>query len=164
MPNTQFRIRRATAADSRALAKCRVALFAEIDREPENRAEFEGSCDSAIERFGANGLAASWLAESAMGAAVIGTIMLLTYPRLPAPGTPAMTEGYIVSVYVAPEWRRNGVARALTDAAVAFAREAGMGRVRLHATAGGRAVYEGAGFVAKEDAMELDLAPSPTPT
>ena len=88
---------------------------------------------------------------------MIGSITLLTYPRLPGPRNHAATEGYIVSVYVATEWRRKGVARALTDAAVAEARESGMGRVRLHATDGGRAVYEGLGFVSRADAMELDL-------
>ena len=69
-------------------------------------------------------------------------------------------EGYIVSVYVAPAWRRRGLASALTDTAIAYAREVGMARVRLHATPVGREVYERAGFSRRDDAMEIELTAS----
>ena len=161
MPDAPFLIRRTTADDAPALAQCRTDLFLELGQLPhtDDRAEFETLCEIAIGRFDEKGLATAWLAESTTGQSVLGSIILLRYPRLPAPRNAVTSEGYIVSVYVIPAWRRKGVARALTDAVVTFARESGMGRLRLHATSGGRAVYEGAGFVARDDAMELDLTP-----
>lgn len=66
-------------------------------------------------------------------------------------------EGYLLSIFVAPEWRRRGVATALVAAAIHAARERGLRRIRLHSTPEGRRTYERAGFVARLNEMELRL-------
>jgi GNAT superfamily N-acetyltransferase len=63
---------------------------------------------------------------------------------------------YICNVYVVPKWRRRGLARALTQAAVAWARDSGCEVVRLRTSKMGRPVYESLGFQ-RTDELELRL-------
>ncbi|HEY1976985.1 MAG TPA: GNAT family N-acetyltransferase [Candidatus Baltobacteraceae bacterium] len=62
--------------------------------------------------------------------------------------------GYIFGVRVDPEQRGRGIATRLTQEAVAFLRDLGCERVRLHASRFGRRAYERLGFVPTNE-MEL---------
>ena len=64
--------------------------------------------------------------------------------------------GWIIGVYVLPEYRRHGIARALTEAAVSWLRRAGCSEVKLHASPFGRGIYESLGF-ARTYEMKLKL-------
>jgi GNAT superfamily N-acetyltransferase len=66
------------------------------------------------------------------------------YSTLKGPGG-----GWIMDVYVLPEYRNRGLARLLTRAALAWLREHGVGDIRLVASAQARAlrIYEPLGFV-----------------
>jgi GNAT superfamily N-acetyltransferase len=66
----------------------------------------------------------------------------------PRPRVPGGTVPYLLSVYVDPAHRRHGLARSITEAAIAAARAAGHPRLALHASEAGRPVYEKLGFVA----------------
>ena len=63
---------------------------------------------------------------------------------------------YVCTVYVKPEFRRRGIARALTQQAVAWAQRNGCDIVRLRTSPMGRPVYESLGFV-QSDELELRL-------
>jgi ribosomal protein S18 acetylase RimI-like enzyme len=54
--------------------------------------------------------------------------------------------GYIFGVRVDPLHRHRGIARELTEEAIAFLRQSGCGRIRLHASPFGRRIYERLGF------------------
>lgn len=62
--------------------------------------------------------------------------------------------GYIFGVRVDPAHRNRGVATRLTQEAIAFLRDLGCERIRLHASRFGRAVYERLGFQPSNE-MEL---------
>ena len=64
--------------------------------------------------------------------------------------------GYIVGVYVAPEYRRRGVAQGVTGAAVEWLHTIGCTVVRLRSSDVGRKVYEKLGFGPSSE-MELRL-------
>jgi GNAT superfamily N-acetyltransferase len=68
------------------------------------------------------------------------------------------TSGWIGGVAVLPGWRRAGLGRALTAAAVRWLDDAGTATVSLHATALGRPVYERLGFVADGRWLRLRTA------
>ena len=62
-------------------------------------------------------------------------------------------EAYLQELYVAPERRRRGIGRALLEATMAAAREAGAGRIDLNTgetDTEARALYESAGFTNRE--------------
>lgn len=62
--------------------------------------------------------------------------------------------GYVFGVRVDPGHRKRGIAAQLTQEAVAFLRDIGCERVRLHASRFGRPIYERLGF-APTNEMEL---------
>ena len=154
-------IRLATAHDAAALAALRGALFRKLGEAPlaEAAAAFEERAAATFVAGIGRGHCFAWLAETEAGHPV-GSVALLLYPRLPTPDSPSDREGYLLNVYTVPEWRSRGVASALVAAAVAKGRELGMARIRLHATAEGRPLYAAAGFVPRDDEMELRLTGS----
>lgn len=150
-----YTIRQAQPGDGTALASLRQALFQELGRTPPGDTEFKRLSIDAFQTTIANGTCVAWLALGADR--VVGSLALLIYPRLPSPESAARNEGYIISVYTAPEWRRQGIGTALVETAIAASRELGLGRVRLHASLDGQPVYAAAGFRARFDEMELRL-------
>lgn len=64
--------------------------------------------------------------------------------------------GHIVGVYVEPEFRRRGIGRDLTRAAVEWLGSMGCTTIRLRTTRAGRGVYESLGFAPGAE-MELRL-------
>jgi GNAT superfamily N-acetyltransferase len=66
--------------------------------------------------------------------------------------------GWIIGVYVVPEYRKRGVARALTDAALSWLRGTKCVEAKLHASPFGRGIYESLGFTLTNE-MKLPLRP-----
>lgn len=59
--------------------------------------------------------------------------------------------GYVAGVYVLPGWRRRGLARAVTQAAVDWLESIGCATVRLHAADDARPIYESMGFMSSNE-------------
>lgn len=79
---------------------------------------------------------------------------LVPFERPPAANHLSGLEGYILNMYTVPAWRGRGLSRALMKELMAFAREAGMGRLWLHASEEGRPLYEKLGFAPNPTALE----------
>jgi GNAT superfamily N-acetyltransferase len=65
-------------------------------------------------------------------------------------------DGYIWGVFVEPAWRRQGLARRLTEATLSHLRGLGCGRAILNASPKGRSLYERMGFQPSNE-MRIDL-------
>ena len=65
-------------------------------------------------------------------------------------------KAYIMNMYTAPEYRRQGIAIHILDLLVNDTRELGVLQIGLEATEMGRPLYEKYGFVKMEDEMELE--------
>ena len=64
-------------------------------------------------------------------------------------------KAYIMNMYTASEYRRQGIAFHTLDLLVNDARKQGVSQIALEATDMGRPLYEKYGFVKMEDEMEL---------
>ena len=84
-------------------------------------------------------------------------LLLLDWP--PHPFDPHCTQrGYLLNVYVEPEFRRRKLASRLLAFAMAEARRRKIRVVALHATDKGRPVYESIGFQATNEMIYVEPA------
>lgn len=77
------------------------------------------------------------------------------YQVMPTYHNPSGRKAYIMNMYTAPEYRRQGLAFHTLDLLVKAAERQGVSQIALEATAMGRPLYEKYGFVQMEDEMEL---------
>lgn len=66
-------------------------------------------------------------------------------------------KAYIMNMYTAPEYRRQGIAFHTLDLLINDAKKQGVLQIALEATDMGRPLYERYGFVKMEDKMELKV-------
>ncbi|GAC1033336.1 GNAT family N-acetyltransferase [Pseudomonas sp. No.21] len=89
------------------------------------------------------------LMDEARVAAAIG-LMSIEWP--PHPSHPEVGQrGYVLNVFVEPDYRRRGLASALMKLAEAEFNRRGLGFAVLHATQVGRPVYEALGWAATSE-------------
>ena len=77
------------------------------------------------------------------------------YQVMPTYHNPTGKKAYIMNMYTAPEYRRQGIAIHTLDLLVKDAKALGMSQIALEVTDMGRPLYEQYGFVKMEDEMEL---------
>lgn len=77
------------------------------------------------------------------------------YQVMPTYHNSSGKKAYIMNMYTAPEYRRQGIAFHTLDLLVKAAKERGISQIALEATDMGRPLYEKYGFVKMEDEMEL---------
>ena len=63
----------------------------------------------------------------------------------------------LAGIYVVPAHRRQGIARAVTERAIAWCKQQGCVRIRLQASEAGRPLYESLGFRTYREMMKVDL-------
>jgi len=155
-----YDLRLATPRDARLLATQRVAMFRDMGR---TTPDIESPLLEACERYFADALAAreyvGWVAEiKGVPPDVIGGAGVQFRPLLPRTDPAGRTllvgrEGLILNVYVTPPHRRQGVARRLMQALIAWAPGAGIVRLVLHASAEGRGLYQSLGFAPSNEML-----------
>ncbi len=146
-------VRIATPQDIPQLVELRMRLFAEVGgtqhpgADPELRA-------ATTEYFAqASQTTKSWIAIAEEGS-VVACGTLAEFHRPPYPGNLAGTEAYLLNMYTLPAFRRKGMADEIVRQILAFAQAQGYGKVWLHASEDGRALYERHGFAPNPTAME----------
>ena len=77
------------------------------------------------------------------------------YKVMPTYHNPTGKKAYIMNMYTASEYRRQGIAFHTLDLLVKDVRKQGVSQITLEATEMGRPLYEKYGFVKMEDEMEL---------
>ena len=87
--------------------------------------------------------------------AFVGAGGVSFYQVMPTYHNPTGKKAYIMNMYAAPEYRRQGIAIHTLDLLVKDAKEQGVLQIALEATYMGRPLYERYGFAKMEDEMEL---------
>ena len=77
------------------------------------------------------------------------------YSVMPTYHNPSGKKAYIMNMYTAPDYRRQGIAYKTLDLLVKVSKERGINQISLEATEMGRPLYEKYGFVKMESEMEL---------
>ena len=77
------------------------------------------------------------------------------YKVMPTYHNPTGKKAYIMNMYTASEYRRQGIAFHTLDLLVKDVRKQGISQITLEATEMGRPLYERYGFVKMKDEMEL---------
>lgn len=89
------------------------------------------------------------------GGQFIGAGGVSFYQVMPTYHNPSGQKAYIMNMYTAPEYRRQGIAYKTLDLLVREAKARGILQIALEATDMGRPLYEKYGFVPMQDEMEL---------
>ena len=160
MPDTSLaasgiRIRPAEPADIATVVDFRARMFREMGWSDESRLEqvaplASGYLHEQFESGGCTGFVAELAADADGWAAtggVIATVVVVWQSVPPGPRNLPGRQAYILGMYVVPEFRRRGIARALMTAAIECATAGGVPLVTLHASDEGRILYQQLGFV-----------------
>jgi len=140
-----WRVREAGVDDALVLAALRRRLFEAMGyRNPELLAWFEETCAAYFRRAIPAGEFRAWVVEAQGKAVASGGLVL--HPLPPSPRNQAGKEGYIMSLYALPEWRRRGIATAILRAILDRLVREGVPMASLHATGEGVPLYTREGF------------------
>jgi ribosomal protein S18 acetylase RimI-like enzyme len=141
-----LRTRLAIAADAPLITRHRRRMFVDAGRRDDQILQVMAQAHEPwVAKAIADGLYVGWITEDE-GVPVAGAgLLLLDWP--PHPLDPRSTRrGYLLNVYVEPEYRRHRLASQLIELALAEARRRGIRVVALHSTEEGRRLYEANGF------------------
>jgi ribosomal protein S18 acetylase RimI-like enzyme len=141
-----LKTRLATAADAPLITRHRRRMFVDAGRRDDQVLQLMAQAhDPWVAQAITDGRYLGWLTEDD-GKVIAGAgLLLLDWP--PHPLDPhSTTRGYLLNVYVEPEYRRRRLASNLIENALAEARRRDIRVVALHSTEEGRRLYESAGF------------------
>ncbi len=148
-------IRRANLNDLDALVQLRLDLLREVG-DLKNDAQTTALADATRQyliRKMPTGEFVCWVAS--VDGCIVGTSGLVLFERPPVAGNLLGMEAYVMNIYTIPEWRSKGVATALIEEIVSFAKSADARRIWLHASKDGKRIYEKVAFVSTTSEMQL---------
>jgi len=149
-----YSIRLATEADADVIAGQRAAMFRDMGNiDKADIAPLMRATAAWLRVAMPAGEYVGWMAqagdapERVIGGAGMQLRALIPRHRSRGRGILEGRQGLIVNVFVERAYRRQGVARALTQAALTWGRQAGLASIVLHASPAGRPLYDTLGFV-----------------
>jgi GNAT superfamily N-acetyltransferase len=148
-------IRRAVPADADLLARHRAAVWIEVGDWSALALEPQIPIWAAF--FATHIAQATYVAFIAEdGGRVVASGAMLVQLSVPRPGSASDRNGRVHSVYVEPDARRRGIARAIMEQLLGYARSASFIALTLHPSDEARALYGNLGFEAADE-MTLRL-------
>lgn len=158
-PVPRVRVRKATLRDLDLLVEQRRRMWADMGEVDPDSAEAR-EADAVYRRWARTKLRqprrfVGLVAER--GGQVVGGGAVWVMDTQPSPWNPRGKTPYLLSMYTNPDARGRGVASAIVEAALAWAKAEGHHGMRLHASRMGRGVYERFGF-GRTWEMRLDWA------
>ena len=155
LPDSIFEYKRAAMEDIEELVRTRIIVLRAANKLSENvdmdlvEQESYGYYKRALE----TGEHIAYLVYD--NGMFIGAGGVSFYQVMPTYHNPSGKKAYIMNMYTAPEYRRQGIAFCTLNLLVKAAKMKGISQIALEATDMGRPLYEKYGFVKMEDEMEL---------
>jgi len=152
----EFEFRLAGIRDVEVLTSLRIELLREMGniKSGKDVPELENGIRAYFRTHIIKGDFICWVAVS--GGVIAATSGLVVMERPPVMGNTKGLEGYIMNIYTRPESRKKGAAAGLMTMIKEHAKSAGINKLWLHATPGGRRLYEGQGFTARAEMEKSD--------
>ena len=154
-------IRQATLGDVSIIARHRAAMFLDMGSATQAVVErLTSDTEAYLRQAIPSGEYLGWLASLASGpgdpvaGAGVQIRRVLPFPRQRPDGQVDVAHGLqavVLNVYTEPAFRRRGLARRLMQEVLAWARQARVESLVLHAAPDGRALYEELGFAATNE-------------
>ena len=151
----KFEYKRATMEDIDELVRTRIIVLRAANKLPDDEDMFvvEKESYAYYRRALETGEHIAYLVYD--NGAFVGAGGVSFYQVMPTYHNPTGKKAYIMNMYAAPEYRRQGIAIHTLDLLVKDAKEQGVLQIALEATYMGRPLYERYGFAKMEDEMEL---------
>ena len=155
MPDSIFYYRRATIDDIEELVRTRIIVLRAANKlsDDVDMSKVEEESFAYYKQALENGAHIAYLVYD--NETFIGAVGVSFYQVMPTYHNSTGRKAYIMNMYTAPEYRRQGIALHTLDLLVNEAKEQGVSQIALEATDMGRPLYERYGFVKMEDEMEL---------
>jgi ribosomal protein S18 acetylase RimI-like enzyme len=149
-------IRTAETTDAALISAHRRAMFAEIQTLDESLLNtLERRSIAWTERMIREEKYYAWIATDAGRSVASASLLILDWP--PHPFDPeGELRGYLLNVYVEPEFRKRGLAHELVERSMAEARRRAIRVITLHSSQAGRQIYERFGFRATNEMMHTE--------
>ena len=147
--------KRATAEDIEELVRTRIIVLRAANKlsDEEDMPEVEQESFEYYQRALQTGEHIAYLVYD--NGKFIGSGGVSFYQVMPTYHNPSGKKAYIMNMYTAPEYRRQGIAYHTLDLLVKESKAQGVSQIALEATDMGRPLYRKYGFVKMEDEMEL---------
>jgi GNAT superfamily N-acetyltransferase len=147
-------VRIATPQDVPQLVELRMRLFAEVGgiQHPDADPALRAATAKYFEQAAFAPHMKSWVGLAEGATVACGT--LAEFRRPPYPGNLSGTEAYLLNMYTLPPFRRQGLAGEILKQILLHAKAEGYGKLWLHASGNGRALYERHGFAPNPSEME----------
>jgi GNAT superfamily N-acetyltransferase len=146
----------ATANDAPLIATHRRAMFAAMGGTPAHILDaMSRSFEPWVARMIAEGKYIGWITEDNARPIAGAGLLVLDWPPHPFDPT-GENRGYLLNVYVEPEYRKRGLARALIECCMAETRRRNLRVVALHSSHAAHSIYEDLGFRATNEMFNVD--------
>lgn len=151
----KFEYKRATMEDIDEMVRTRIIVLRAANKlsDDEDMSVVEEESKAYYRRVLETGEHIAYLVYD--NGAFVGAGGVSFYQVMPTYHNPTGKKAYIMNMYTAPEYRRQGIAIHTLDLLVKDVKEQGVLQIALEATYTGRPLYERYGFVKMEDEMEL---------
>ena len=151
----RFKCKRATMEDIDELVRTRIIVLRAANKlsDDEDMSVVEEESKAYYRRALETGEHIAYLVYD--NGAFVGAGGVSFYQVMPTYHNPTGKKAYIMNMYTAPEYRRQGIAIHTLDLLVKDVRKQGVSQIALETTEMGRPLYEKYGFVKMENEMEL---------
>lgn len=148
--------RAANAADAALITAHRRAMFAAMGRTQDSILDaMSRNFQPWVTRMIVEGKYAGWITEDDSRAVASAGLLVLDWPPHPLDPT-SDHRGYLLNVFVEPDYRKRGLAHALVDLCVSEAHRRGLRVVALHTSDAARPVYESFGFRSTSEMLYVE--------
>lgn len=156
LPDTIYEYKKATIEDIEELVRTRITVLRAANKlsDDVDMSEVEKESYEYYKYALENGGHIAYLVYD--NGKFIGAGGVSFYRVMPTYHNPSGRKAYIMNMYTAPEYRRQGVAYRTLDLLVKESKKQGILQIALEATDMGRLLYEKYGFVQMENEMELE--------